>query len=82
MRAQPRGLHAVLGEPIRDGLRPRFRERLVVGIAANIVGVSLDLDLKSFVFREKVRYLLQNRIRSRLQRGFVEIEQSTLINLA
>jgi len=37
--------------------------------------VALNLDLQSLIFPKKVRHLLQHGVRSRFERGFVEIEQ-------
>src|SRR5579863_9536196 len=53
---------SVLGEPGIDSLGARFRQRLVVGIAAHVVRVSLDLDLLRGILLQQIQNLLQYRI--------------------
>src|ERR1039458_9996939 len=64
---------SMLCEPGDDRLGARFRERLIVGIAANIVCVSLDLDLLRGTLLQQIQNLLQHRITGGLKRGLVEV---------
>src|SRR5664280_1202400 len=56
----------------------RFRERLIVSIAAHVVRVSLDLDLDRGTFLQQIQNLLQHRIAGRLKRGLVEVEEHAI----
>ena len=65
----------MLREPRHDSLGARFRERLIVGIAAHIVRVPLDFYLLRGILLQQIQNLLQHRIAGRLQRGLVEVEE-------
>src|ERR1035441_10686797 len=55
----------------------RLRERLIVGIAAHVVRVSLDLDLDRGTFLQQIQNLLQHRIAGRLKRGLRSEEHTS-----
>jgi hypothetical protein len=67
LRRQLSRRNTVLDQRIHHGSCSRFRECLIMGIAANVICMSLDLHLERRIFRKKIGDFLQHRVGCRLK---------------